>query len=369
MIKFFDALKQDEPFADEIKNAVLSVISSNQFVDGEQTRLFEQNYAEENNVRYCATTSSGTSALEIMFRALNLHNGKNILCPTNSFLATASSIANVGSNPIFCDSGDDFLLDLNKVEERFKKWDIDALLLVNLYGNIAKLNTLQELCIKYGVKFLIDGAQNAFGKYYGKSPAAYCIAEATSFYVTKTLGSYSECGAILTNSKEVYEFAKSYRNHGRSIQGYTHDTLGTNARATEFDCCILNVKLKHKSWYIKQRIATANQYNNIFVNHKEILTKWNHSNSKIVPYVFPIRVKKRNELKEFLAANNIPTIVHYNPIISLQPCFKYLDHTKEDFPNAYKQSQEVLSLPFYTSIPTEHVNEIGNKVLEFLNYE
>lgn len=367
-IDFFNASEQDKYFKEEITDAVNRVLESNQFVDGPETRKFEADYAVENNVKYCATVSSGTSALEILFRALKLNNGSNILCPTNSFLATASSIITVGSNPIFCDSGDDFLLDLNKVEDHLKRGNIDAVLLVNLYGNLAPLNTLQELCIRYGVKLLIDGAQNAFAKFHGKSPAAYCIAETQSFYTTKSFGTYGEGGAILTNSQEIYDFAKSYRNHGRSSMNYYHDKIGTNARLSETQIAILNVKLSHKDFYIKQRIASASLYSKLLSDHSDILTKWNtgDNNNLIVPYVFPIRTKKRDELKDFLAKNEIPTIVHYNPIISEQYAVKYLRYTKNDFPVAFQQSQEVLSLPYYVNIPITHIQYITKKVIEFL---
>lgn len=366
-IKFFDALKQDEHLKEDIQEAINEVLHSNQFVDGPQTRQFEEEYAAYNGVKYCVTTSSGTTALELMFRALKLDNGKNILTTANSFLATASSIVAVGSNPIFCDTSDDFLLDLNKIEEHLKRGNIDAILAVNLYGNLLNLNKLQELGIKYGAKVLIDGAQNALAKFKGKSPASYCLAEAVSFYTTKSFGCYGEGGCVLTNDRDIYEAVKSLRNHGRSTDGYRHTKLGGNARIQEFQTAILRVKLKYANYYIEERQKILNQYNKNFYDFSEILTKWNDKDNLIVPYVFPIRVKRQKLLKEFLIQSDIPSIIHYSPIIPLQPCFKYLRCTEKDFPNAYQQSQEVLSLPFYANMPLADVDLVSQKTIEFLN--
>ncbi|MFA5234018.1 MAG: DegT/DnrJ/EryC1/StrS family aminotransferase [Sulfurimonas sp.] len=363
-VDFFNAIAQDAPFKEEIRAAVSRVLDSGRFVDGDETNKLEERLAKLNGVKYCALMSNGTSALETLLRCFDLDKGKNILTPTNSFIATSSAISTVGSNPIFVDSDATCNIDLNLVEKELKNGNIQGVLVVNLYGNPVEHEKLYELCIKYGVICLLDLAQSHGTKYKENHPAQYCHGCAFSFYVTKVLGAYSESGCLLSNSKDVIDKAKSLRNHGRSTENYSHQYLSSNLRGSEFSASVLNVKLNHLDYYYGERIKTTQEYNNYFSDYPEILLKTT-PNSEIVRYVYNIFVPQRDKLIEYLNKEDIGTNIHYPIIISEQKAYKHLRYVKENFPVAHKQSQETLSLPFWSGFPSKYAQIVSKKVIEF----
>lgn len=371
-IDFFSAIRQDAPIIGEIKYEINSVINSGNFVAGEYTEQFEQEYAQTNDVKYCAAVSNGTSALTIMFRALGLKD-KGILVPSNSFVASASSIVLAGAIPYFVDTADNCLMDLDKVEHALKTKPIHAVLLVNLYGNIIDLDKLVDICNKNNVILLSDCAQNAWGKYKNKSVAHYVRCSAQSCYSTKGLGGFGEAGVILTNDENIYNQALSLRNHGRNTtENYFHEIISGNDRLSNLQIAVLKTKNKYREIYISSRREVAKKYTELFIDAglENILLKWNKGEEfRHVPYLFPIFTERRDELKKFLGENGIQTNAHYNIPIHLQPCFRYLGYKEgcKELTNTEKQAAQTLSLPYYANIPDSHVEQTVEKVIDFFS--
>lgn len=377
MIKFFDPVEQDKPYQYEIQKSIERVIKSGVYSNGDETKQFEQEYARFNGVKYCAFMSDGTAAIEVMLKASGIDKNSVVVVPASSFLATASAVYAIGANVVFVDTDESGLMDLNLLEKELKSRKITDILVVNLYGNVLDYTRLTGLSEKYGAKLFIDGAQNHGCNFNQKPLNDFCVAQSQSFYTTKTIGCYGEAGCILTNDEELYQKYLSMRNHGRNKDNTGHIYLTGNHRGDEIQAAILRVKIKHRDYYIGDRVQSFNRYKKN-LQDSDYLLKWNGleifdnnflglgklmTGNTVVPYVFPILSKKRDELKVYLKKSGIDTAVHYARPINYEACIYNPD--LDYCPNADRHSKEVLSLPFYAGIGEDKIDQVCERLLTF----
>lgn len=364
-IDFFRPDIQDTSFRAEIDAAVKRVLDSNVFVDGEETRKFEEEWGEEVDTKHCVFTSNGTSALEIAVRCCEIEiDGGQIATTPNSFFASSSCIASQMYDPYFVDTDETCNLDLSQLTGR-GKWDFEAILAVDLYGNSLDHALLSDIAVDpLEIPVILDLAQAHFCLYEGKSPTQFADVSCYSFYSTKTLGCYGEAGCLCTDDDGVAERARSLRNHGLTNRLYRHQYISGNMRGQEIQAAILRVKLGHKDYYIEERLKLAEQYNKNFSSHPEILLKVNPDCTRLVRYAYTIFHPRRNDLRKYLGEQGIHTNIHYPIPLHLQPAFSYLNHQPGDMPNAERQCNEVLSLPFYAGF--KDVDYVSEKVLHFV---
>lgn len=361
-VKFYDGKQQDQNIIGEIKYQINQVIERNIFVDGPETRAFEEEWAIENGVQYCVLTANGTSALEIALNALEIR-GQSIATTTNSFFATASCIATENyKEPFFIDTDETCNIDLNELE---KAYNYKGVIGVNLYGNTLDHKRLQDICQNKKAKLILDLAQSHYSKYEGRNPAEFCDVGCFSFYTTKTLGCFGELGCIVTDNQDIMERAKCLRNHGREKEGYSHVVNSGNMRGDEIQAAIIRVKNKYKDYYINERLKIAARYKN---NLKDVpyleLLKQNPYCTQLVNYVFPVFSWKRDDLKTFLKQNGIDTMIHYPyPLPALKVYQgKYAEGV---YDNARKQCDKQLSLPFYAGLSNDSIDYVSEKVINF----
>jgi dTDP-4-amino-4,6-dideoxygalactose transaminase len=362
-ISFFRPDVQDAPFRAEIDMVVKRVLDSNIFVDGEETRKFEEEWSTEVGTKHCVFTSNGTSALEIAVRCCEIDECYIATTP-NSFFASSSCMVNPGSDPLFGDTNDQCNLDL----ENLLHFDAyDAVLSVDLYGNPVNHNGIRLLCnspSRQSKPYIVDLAQAHYCLYKNECPAKWADVACYSFYSTKTLGCYGEAGCLVTNNDGIAERARSLRNHGLTNQLYRHQYVSGNMRGQEIQAAILRVKLGHKDYYIEERLKLAEQYTKNFSDYPQILLKVNPDCTRLVRYAYTIFHPRRNDLQKYLGWQGIHTNIHYPIPLHLQPAFSYLGYQPGDMPNAERQCNEVLSLPFYAGF--DDVDYVSEKVLEFL---
>lgn len=364
-IPFLDIKDQDSFIRGEIKYHINKVLESGTFVAGEETSKLERRWAQLNGVRACSLVSSGTAGLELVLRGLDIEN-KNIITTPASFIATSSAISVTNNNPVFIDTDETCNLDLDLTEERLKKGDIAAVLFVALYGNPLNQIKLQEICKKYGVYCIGDLCQAHGSEYNGLPIAKYTDAAVFSFYVSKTISTLAgESGAVVSDDEELIEKIQSLKNHGRSNEIYQHSFVGTNARAGEISASIINVKLDYLDHYYEKRIEAAALYNSNFDNLDVILKET--PNSKIVRYIYNIFVDKREELMFYLKNQGINCAIHYPNLIPLTDAYKYLNYSGADFPNAFKQANATLSLPFWSGISNDIIAKVSENIKSFLS--
>jgi len=343
----------------EIRDNVLknfnSVINKNSFLLSKEVTNFEQNFSNFTNSNYTVSCSSGTDALELILRALELGPGDEVIIPTNSFVATCFAIMNVGATPVFVDCDEFYLIDINDVENKLTK-KTKAVIVVNLYGQIANIRALNEISKKNNI-FLIQDSAQSHGAQSGYDHNKLSTASAYSFYPGKNLGAWGDAGAVTTNNKSLSIKIKSLSNQG-SIKKYEHKYLGSNARMDALQACVLNEKLKFIKKWNRQRNDIADFYlKNLKDNEKIVLPKVFDKNYHVW-HLFVIRVKNRNNTLASLETKNISCGIHYPNLISNQIFLKDHKQYRNHFKNASNNEKNIISLPIYPGMTIEQASYV-----------
>lgn len=365
-IPFVDLKAQYQIIKREINEAIGKTIKNFQFIQGEGVKLFEKEFARYLNVRYCITVNSGTDALILGIRALELKPGDEIIVPVNTFIATALGVSENGLKPVFVDIDDDYGINLDDLKRKINS-RTKAIILVHLYGQPDKIDEVKEIIKKTGKKiYLIEDACQAHGAdYKGIKVGNFGIFAAFSFYPGKNLGAYGDGGAIVTNDKKLAEKYRLLREYGQ-IKKYYHQTLGVNSRLDTIQAAILRVKLRYLDRWNKLRQKHAKLYTEILnKNLPFIKTPKEFPERRSVYHLYVIRVKKRDQLFNYLQNKGVQALIHYPIPLHLQEAYKFLGYKKGDFPIAEKVASEILSLPMFPELKLDFIRKEIKLILNF----
>jgi len=370
IIPFTNLKSQYSHIKKEVDTVIERVINNAQFIGGSEVEKFEKEFADYLKVKYVIGVNSGTDALIIGIRGLDLKTNDEVIVPANTFIATALAVSENGAQPVFVDIDENDnginLDDLkNKINEKTK-----AIILVHLYGQPDKIDEIKEIIKKTGRKIhIIEDACQAHGAMYkGKRVGNFGIFSAFSFYPTKNLGAYGG-GAIVTNDRKLAEKYRLIHQYG-SDNKYFHKTFGVNSRLDTLQAAVLGVKLKYLDDWNKKRQAVAKLYTK-YLNKmvSEIKTPNEFSNRKSVFHIYLIRTKKRNQLINYLKKRGILTLIHYPLPLHLQKAYSYLGYKHGDFPNTEKESEEILSLPMFEYMTEKQIKYVVKSIEEFYKVE
>jgi dTDP-4-amino-4,6-dideoxygalactose transaminase len=333
-----------QKYADEYEKKALDVLSSGWYVLGKELNLFEKNFAGYLGSKYCVGVASGLDALVIAHRLLGIGEGDEVIVAANSYIACVMGITINGAKPVFVEPDEHFNIDVTKIEQSITS-KTKSILAVHLYGQSCDMDTIMEVAKRNNLLVIEDCAQAHGAEWGGKKVGTYGDAACFSFYPTKNLGGFGDGGAIVTNSTELTEDIRCYRNYGSRTK-YQNDVVGTNSRLDEIQAGLLNVKLEHLNDINEERAKIAQRYFDGIKNNLIELPKINQ-NAKPVWHQFVIRTNHRNELQEYLKQNSIGTIIHYPIPPHLSRAYIYLGYKKNDFPVAEEYADQILSLPLY----------------------
>lgn len=378
---------EEEHIKPKIKEKISEIIDSGRYISGKNVAEFEERFAAYCGTKYCVAVSSGTAALIAAINSLEHRWGVNdvfILTPDVTFIATTNAIMSVGYVPLLCD------IDLNTynidmvrlesiIEEHIKNFAVPpkCIIPVHLHGRLCDMEGIQTIADKYGMSIIEDacqahGARDINAKRAGSFGDAGCF----SFYPAKNLGCYGEGGAVVTNDPTVFDFVRMYRDHG-SPEKYKHVILGTNARMSEIQAAVLNIKLGDLSINNDKRTQAAilySKYLHDLAENGDILipnrtkTGLNH-----VFHVYAILSKERDKLEKHLNDNGIGTLKHYpraihehEAYINMDNIYSFSDLSPEfGFKNAETFSAQTLSLPMFPSITVAEIKYVCDKIKEF----
>lgn len=334
------------------------------YLNGPKTQELEELLASYLGVKYAIGVSSGTEALYLILKALDLPKNSYILVPSFTFIASAEVILKAGQIPYFVDIEENtFNLSLNSLKEAYqrltkKRKKISGVLAVSLFGIPANLEEIELFCKEKGL-ILIEDICQAFGAQIGeKKVGTFGIASATSFYPTKPLSAFGDAGMVFTNEESLALKIKILKEHGQT-KPYFYEYHGENGRIDEIQCAILKVKFKYFEKELELRKKIAEKYmKELKELEPNLKLPYLPSGYKSSYALFTIRTPKREALRNFLKQNGIETGVYYFLPLHLQPVFKDLGFKKGDLPFCEKASEEVLSLPIYPYLKEEEVNYI-----------
>jgi dTDP-4-amino-4,6-dideoxygalactose transaminase len=230
------------------------------------------------------------------------------------------------------------------------------------------MTQIKKISKKYKLKIIEDCAQAHLSEYKKKKIGTFGDISCFSFFPGKNLGAMGDAGAILTNSQRLFKKCKMIANHG-GLKKNSHLIVGRNSRLDNLQAGILNIKLRYLNKWTNQRIKNAKLYFKFLKNNDQItlpLKKINHI--KHVYHLFVIKAQRRNELKKYLEKNKIQTNIHYPKILSEVPAFKK-NHKKNNFINAKKNSNEILSLPIGEHLLPKEIKIISSVINKFYDFK
>lgn len=313
----------------EIKQDITDVFEqfydSQNYILGNGVKQFEKEYAKFNNVNCAIGVGNGHDALLIILKVLGIGNGDEVMLPAHTFIATALSVKNAGAIPILTDVDENsYNINAKLIEQKITK-KTKAIISVHMYGTPCEMDAIQVIANKHKLHVIEDNAQAQGAEYKQKKTGSFGIMNFTSFYPTKNLGALGDGGMISTNSEDLSQRAKAFRNYGKSMNG-SYSELGINSRLDELQARLLSIKLKHLKKWNEERIQIASWYEMELDGIEVIQFQSIDSQSKSVRHVFPMLSKNRTQLKEHLKSKGIDTLIHYEKPIHFHDAFSFLNH-------------------------------------------
>ncbi|MBI3619795.1 DegT/DnrJ/EryC1/StrS family aminotransferase [Candidatus Roizmanbacteria bacterium] len=364
----FVSIRKEYSFLKRKINAVIPhVINNESLLFGRSVGEFEKKFAKYIGSRYCLTLNSGTDALILGLRALQLSPGDEVLLPTHTFFATALAAVENGLKPVLVDTDiNDFGMDLTDLKSKITN-RTKAIIIVHLYGQAEKMEEIQQIISKDGRKIhLIEDACQAHGALYkGKRAGSFGTFSAFSFYPTKNLGGYGDGGAVTTSNTALAKRLGFLRQYGQ-IKKYYHSYVGINSRMDTIQAAILNIKLAYLNEWNHKRQQLAKEYNRILSPlTPDIKIPVIFPERRSVYHLYVVRALKQQKLISYLTSHGVTTLIHYPKPIHLQKALHFLGYKRGMLPNSEKLSKEIISLPLHHFITLHQIRYVARSIQKF----
>lgn len=354
-IRFNDVQLQFEHLKDEILQVVSEVGESGQYILGSRVARFEAEFAEYCGASAGVGVASGMDALVLALDALDVRPGDDVLVPAVSAAATAMSVVQLGANPVFVDlDSERFTMSPDHAGACITP-KTKAIVPVHLYGMPADVLRLAEL----GLPIVEDAAQAHGARGIRGRAGSWGVAAAFSFYPTKNLGAYGDGGMVVTSDPRIADHVRRSRNYGQQ-KNYRSEIKGWNSRLDEVHAAILSLKLRHLDAWNARRSEVAALYRKAFEGLPLQLQSGPDQSSN---HLFVVLSDRRDELSAFLAAHDVPTLIHYPEPLHQQPAF--VAHWRGPLPEAERLCRSVLSLPIHAWMTDAEVDYVASAVSRF----
>jgi len=349
--------RQIRSIKDELNRAVSRVIEESWFVLGGNLERFEKEFAEYCGTKFAVGMASGTDALLLSLKALDVGPGDEVLVPCNTFIGTAEAVTHAGATPVFVDVDPrTYDIDVSEVKPTAKA---KAVIPVHLYGQPADMDAIREFAERHDLFVIGDVAQAHGATYKGQKVGSIGDVGCFSFYPTKPLGAMGDGGLVATNEEEVAEKIRQLRNHGRAELN-VHLMPGYTSRLDEMQAAILSVKLRHLDEWNSKRREVAGKYDKLLGDLVQVQTPYCIPSAEHVYYLYVVRVSNRDLLRVRLFDFGIETSVHYPTPIHLQPAYR--GSCPHQLRNGEKIAKEILSLPMFAELTDEEIMYVSDAV-------
>ncbi len=366
-IQLVDLVRQYREIKDDIETAIKPVLEKGIFILGENVERLEGEIANYCQTKYAVGVASGSDALELSLKALELKEGDEVITTPFTFIATAESICVNRAKPVFVDIElDTYNIDPSLIEDRITQ-KTKAIILVHLYGHPCDMDAILKIAKRHNLRVIEDCAQAIGAEFNSKPVGGFAEAGCFSFFPSKNLAGYGDGGMVVTNDKGIANRIKMLRAHG-SIDKYHHELEGRNSRLDELQAAILRAKLKYLDKWIDARRRNAQRYNELFRRlglAPKLKIPVERQGCKHAYNIYSIRTKKREELKNFLASKQVSTAVYYPIPLHLQRVYESLGYKKGDYPSSETAAKEALALPIFPELKEEEIEYLGQSISDF----
>ena len=392
-ISLIDLKRQYQTIKEEADKKVLEILSSAQYIMGENVKEFEKEISEYLGVKHSISVGNGTDALIIALKALGIGEGDEVITTPYTFFATAESISIVGATPVFVDVDiDTYNIDPEKIEEKITD-KTKAIMPVHIFGQPCDMDSINKIAKKYNLKVIEDACQAIGAEYKGKMIGGISDIACFSFFPTKNLGCAGDGGMIVTNDDKLANICRALRTHGSGADGhkayniihnieedtaedkgndntvynplkYYNYLIGQNSRLDEIQAAILRIKLRELDKWNNKRRENAIFYNEQLKDTK-LVTPFEDKDVKHVYHLYIIQSENRAELVDHLKYNGIATGIYYPVPLHLQKAYKNLGYKEGDLPNAEYLSHRTFAIPVFPELTDEEKKYIVEKLKEF----
>lgn len=369
-VKFVDLKKNVADLKTPLSKKITEFLFDNcYYINGEQVKEFENNFAHYIGTEYCLGLNSGTDALKLSAKMLGLKPNDEVLVQGNTFIGSVSGIAELGCKLKLLDiNPDTFMVDISKIERNITE-NTKAIIVVHLYGLCPDMDNIMDIAKRYNL-FVIEDTAQAHGCYYkNKRVGSIGDVGCFSFYPSKNLGAMGDGGALTTNNKKVYDDIHIWRNWGAEKK-YYHKYTGGNSRLDTVQAIILNEKLKILDDKNELRRQNANLYFDLLREQKKIVLPKCEKYCTPVWHLFVIKLENeeiRNNLQEYLKDNGIDTVIHYPIPLHKLEAFPELLQQDSELKNVSDVATRILSLPMYPELEEIEIKYVCNKINEYFN--
>ena len=365
-VPLLDLKAQHATIRDDVVAAAMGVVDSQLFILGEAVATLERSVAGLSHTRHAIGCASGTDALLLALRALDVGRGDEVITTPFTFFATAGTIHNVGATPVFVDIEPDTFNIRPDAVAAARTGQTRAVVPVDLFGQMAALETIaaavpglpviEDAAQSIGARRMIDGEW----RMAGEVPTIGTF----SFFPSKNLGGYGDGGMLVTQDDALAERLRRLRMHGGAKQ-YFHDEVGYNSRLDALQAAVLSAKLPHLAGWSAKRRQNAAFYDRAFADLSEVRTPVVQPENESIFNQYTIRVPRRDALQAFLKDRGIGTAIYYPLPLHLQPCFAYLGYHEGQCPESERAASEVLSLPIFPELTESQLDEVATGVRAF----
>lgn len=368
-----DLSLQYKTIQDEVSACVQAVLASGRYIGGSTVEAFEQDFGEYIGAQETIACNSGTDALFLALRALNIGPGDEVITTPFTFIATAEMISAVGATPVFVDiDATTFNLDIeqipNAVTEKTK-----AIIPVHLFGQPVDMTRLMAVAKSHHLAVIEDCAQATGATCQGQKVGSIGDIGCFSFFPTKNLGACGDGGAVTTQDPALAQAMRIIKEHGQSTR-YSSDIIGINSRLDALQAAILRIKLRYLDTWNQQRQTLARRYHQLLYPLSEIITPQEITFGESVWNQYTIRVqgplnseiKPRDYLRNYLQEQGIGSMIYYPIPLHQQPVYQNLGYQANQLPIVETICQEVLSLPMFPELSREQQDRVITAIKEGL---
>jgi dTDP-4-amino-4,6-dideoxygalactose transaminase len=361
-IPYLDLRAQYDSIRAEVLSALGAICEWGRFAQGPATGEFEAKFAEYCGTAHCVSLNSGTSALHLALRCLDIGPGDEVITVGLTFIATAWAISYVGAKPVF--------VDIDPARRTMSPAKLEAsitartkaIIPVHLYGMPAEMDRINAIADRHALPIIEDAAQAHGARYRGKRVGQFGQIACFSFYPSKNLGAYGEGGALVTNDASIAQRARSLRDHAQTHK-YLHDEIGYNYRMESFQAAVLAIKLKRLDAWNAARADRAVYYTELLQNSVYKLPE-HISDSECVWHCYVIETPERDRVRSALDDAGIETGIHYPVPVHLQKAYAHLGYKPGDLAVTERLCQHCLSLPIYPELSKEKIFTVASILLD-----
>ena len=360
MIPICDLKEQYRTLREQMMRAVDDVLGSGHFINGPNVKALEAEVAEYAGAKYGVALNSGTDALHLALRALDIGPGDEVITTPFTFVATTEGIAIVGATPVFVDiEPRTYNLDVAQIEAVITP-RTRAIIPVHLYGCPAPMDEILAIAKRHNLAIVEDCAQSIGAKIGGRSTGTFAEFGCFSFFPSKNLGAYGDGGMLVTNDEALAARARSLRGHGGRVK-YYHEELGVNSRLDEVQAAILRVKLPYLENWIDKRRAAAGRYTAAFAG-SDLQVPVEPADARHVYHQYTLRVADRDRVQKDMKAAGVESMVYYPVPLHLQKVHAMLGLGEGAFPESERAAREVLSIPMFPELRPDVQEQVVNAV-------